>query len=165
MGVCLIKEDQVHRADVQFRKTKADQQAFGCTRTQYAVDHRSRTEVCVVTALRMLKAWAPCRFQGAEAHLPLFRTAKGELLTREKVQGVLQDAAAAVGLPHSRFKTHSLLIGGASAMLHATQQFDLVKRFGRWSSDAVHIYLHDSAQQVRDLASAMARNKSSVHYT
>ena len=112
-----------------------------------------------------MQAWVPRRLNGAEAHLLLFRTANGGLLTRERVQAVLQDAAGAVGVPRERFKTHSLRIGGASAMLHSTQQFDLVKRFGRWSSDAVHVYLHDSAQQVRDLASAMARDKSSVHYT
>ncbi len=50
-------------------------------------------------------------------------------------------------------------------MLQATGQFDLVKRFGRWSSDAVHTYLHDSAEQSRDLAKMMAANKASVHYT
>jgi hypothetical protein len=50
-------------------------------------------------------------------------------------------------------------------MLHATGQFDLVKRFGRWSSDAVHGYLHDSAEQSKGLATLMAKDKPSVHYT
>ena len=49
-------------------------------------------------------------------------------------------------------------------MLHATGQFDLVKRFGRWSSDAVHGYLHESAEQSLPLASQMARDRASVHY-
>ena len=50
-------------------------------------------------------------------------------------------------------------------MLHATGQFDLVKRFGRWSSDAVHGYLHDSAESTLLLAEKMACDKSAVHYT
>ena len=50
-------------------------------------------------------------------------------------------------------------------MLHATGHFDLVKRFGRWSSDAVHGYLHDSAEQSLGLAAAMARDRASIHYT
>ena len=50
-------------------------------------------------------------------------------------------------------------------MLHGTRQFDLVKRFGRWSSDAVHVYLHDSAEQFQGLAKAMACDVSAVHYT
>ena len=50
-------------------------------------------------------------------------------------------------------------------MLHATEQFDLVKRFGRWSSDAVHIYLHDAAEQYEGLAQGMANDRSAVYYT
>ena len=81
------------------------------------------------------------------------------------MQATLQRAAEAVGLPKERFKSHSLRIGGASALLHATREFDLVKRFGRWSSDAVHSYLHESAEQYLGLATKMARDRSSVHYT
>ena len=47
------------RVDVQFRKTKADQQAFGCTRTQYEVDDPGAGEVCVVVALFLLRRWTP----------------------------------------------------------------------------------------------------------
>ena len=50
-------------------------------------------------------------------------------------------------------------------MLHGTGPFDLVKRFGRWTSDAVHVYLHDSAEQYAGLAEGMARDSSAVHYT
>lgn len=120
----------------------------------------------MVRALFVLRQWCPQRFgSGREAAEPLFRWADGKQVQREKLQAVLQDAAEGVGLPRSRFKSHSLRIGGASAMLHATGQFDLVKRFGRWSSDAVHGYLHDSAEQTLQLASQMARDRSSVHYT
>ena len=166
MDVRLQMEDARWRADIQFRKTKADQQAFGCVRTHYQLDDEGGQRVCVVGALRMLRAWRPERFGGGpEAHKPLFRWASGRVVTREKLQDLLQQAAAAVGLPPGRFKSHSLRIGGASAMLHSTGQFELVKRFGRWTSDSVHVYLHDAASQSQGLAEAMARDRSSVHYT
>ena len=166
MDVKLQKEGKTWRADVQFRKTKADQQAFGCVRTHYSIADLPKTGVCVVEALRMLQAWKPERFgRGSEAHLPLFRLSSGRLMQREQIQVLLQLSAIAVGLPAGRFKSHSLRIGGASAMLHSTGEFALVKRFGRWSSDAVHTYLHDSAAQSVGLAAAMSRDRSSVHYT
>ena len=86
-------------------------------------------------------------------------------MRREQLQAALQRAAEGVGLPRERFKAHSLRIGGASALLHATKDFELVKRFGRWSSDAVHAYLHDSAEQYLGLSSRMARDREAVHYT
>lgn len=166
MDVKLSVDCGARRADVQFRKTKADQQAFGCTRTQYEVEAAEAHEVCVVQALFWLKEWAPARFgKGSEAALPLFRWQSNRQVKREQVQATLQRAAEAVGLPKERFKSHSLRIGGASALLHATREFDLVKRFGRWSSDAVHSYLHESAEQYVGLATKMARDRSSVHYT
>ena len=81
------------------------------------------------------------------------------------MQNIVEAAADVEGLPRSRFRSHSLRIGGASALLPATGQFDMVKRFGRWSSDAVHVYLHDSADQYRGLAQAMAGDRSAAHYT
>ena len=122
----------------------------------------------MVAALAELRRWFPRRFGlGAEAGMPLFRWSNGKLVKREELQKLLERCAEAVGLPAKRFRPHSLRIGGggASAMLHATKRFDLVKRFGRWSSDAVHVYLHDSAEQSLGLATLMARDRSAVHYT
>lgn len=48
-----------NRLDVQYRKTKADQQAFGCTRTHFVAEGK---ELCVVTAFHWLREWAPERF-------------------------------------------------------------------------------------------------------
>ena len=119
----------------------------------------------VSRSLSRMKASYPERFEGREKSLPLFRWRSGSLVRREDLQKALEAAASAVGLPPSRFRSHSLRVGGASAMLHATGQFDLVKRFGRWSSDAVHVYLHDSAEQWAGLAHKMALDRSAVHFT
>ena len=151
--------------DVQFRKTKADQMAFGCTRTHYQVENGGE-ELCVVRAVAELRKEFPERFGGGrEAPLPAFRWTDGRMVRREDLQKFAEAAANQVGLPKQRFRSHSFRIGGASAMLHATGQFDLVKRFGRWSSDAVHVYLHESAHQWKGIAEKMARDRSAVHYT
>ena len=143
---------------VQFRRTKSNQQAFGCMRTHYTVREGGK-KLCIVRALGGLRQRYPARFGlGREANLPLFRWEDSKQVKREEVQKT-------VGLPAQRFRSHSLRIGGASALLHAAGQFDLVKRYGRWSSDAVHSYLHDSAEQAQGLAQKMSNDRSSVQYT
>ena len=77
----------------------------------------------------------------------------------------LQRAAEAVGLPAARFKTHSLRIGGASAIYHATGEIEIVKRYGRWSSGAFHRYLWDADEQHKDLAEKMSKDVATIHYT
>ena len=95
----------------------------------------------MVTALDELRKVALRRFgKGPESHLPLFRWASGAVLKQLEIQNVLQKAARAVGLPAERFQSHSLRIGGASALFQATGEVEVVKRTGRWSSSAVHRY-------------------------
>jgi len=69
------------------------------------------------------------------------------------------------GLPAQRFMSHSLRIGGESALYHATGDIEIVKRFGRWSSGAFHGYLWESEEQFKGLAQKMADDKASMHYT
>ena len=148
---------------IQFRKTKTDQDAFGTCKTMYLSQVQG---LCVVTALCEYKAVAPQRFgSGSEALKPLFRWANGQMLKRVQVQAALQKAAKAVGLPPERFLSHSLRIGGASAMFQATGEIELVKRTGRWSSSAVQRYLHDGEVALRNVASKMASVEQHVHYT
>ena len=98
---------------LQFRKTKVD----GERKTFYL---SGAPEVCVVTALRKLEALAPQQFTaGSEALKPLFRWSDGQVLKRAQAQNVLQKAAVACGLLAGRFMTHSLRIGGASALFQA----------------------------------------------
>ena len=49
--------------------------------------------------------------------------------------------------------------------LHATGQRDLAEKFGRWSSDAAHVLLHDQGEQYEGLAEKMANDRSAVRYT
>ena len=86
------------------------------------------------------------------------------MVSREEVQRELQRAAAAVGLPAGRFMSHSLRIGGASALYHATNDIEVVRRFGRWASDSVHAYLWDSVDQTKGMANKMAADTAQIHF-
>ena len=156
-------EEGAEEATLQFRKTKADQEAFGTCKTMLKTDVE---HVCVVTALEKFKEVAPRRFHGGpEAHLPLFRWSSGPLLKRLEVQNILQKAAKSTGLPAERFQSHSLRIGGASALYQATGEVEVVKRTGRWTSSAVQRYLHDSGDVLKGLSKKMATVDQFVHYT
>ena len=154
--------EETEEVTIQFRKTKADQEAFGTCKTMLQTQVPG---ICVVEAMKTLMEVVPRRFQGPEAHLPLFRWASGQVLRRLEVRNILQKSARAVGLPAERFQSHSLRIGGASALYQATGEIELVKRTGRWTSSAVHRYLHDSGDVLKGLASKMATVDQHIHYT
>ena len=77
----------------------------------------------------------------------------------------LRHAALGVGMDGDKMGSHSLRIGGASALYHATGEIETVKRYGRWSSGAFHKYLWDSAEQAKGVAKKMAEDQATVHYT
>ena len=157
-----MSREETKRGAPPTHQTKTDQRAFGTYRAHF----RANDPLCVVQALIRLWEVFPERFgEGAEAHLPLFRWGDGKLLHREEVQKALQEAAGAVGLPAERFRPHSLRIGGASALYHATGEIETVKRFGCWSSSAFHEYLWDSAEQYQGIAEKMAKDVATIHYT
>ena len=105
----------------------------------------------------------PARFHGgAESHRPFARWANGQHIRREQVQEILRRAAIAVGLPPERFMTHSLRVGGASALYHAVGDIEVVKRWGRWKSSAFHVYLWDSHEQQLGVAKRMAQDVSEL---
>ena len=156
-------DQKAEEATLQFRKTKADQTAFGTCKTMLKTDV---PHVCVVKALEDFKEVAARRFgKGPEAHLPLFRWSSGPVVKRLEVQNILQKAAKACGLPADRFQSHSLRIGGASALFQATGEVEVVKRTGRWTSSAVQRYLHDSGDVLKGLSKKMANVDQYVHYT
>ncbi|CAE7778356.1 unnamed protein product [Symbiodinium sp. CCMP2592] len=158
-----ITEEGLKGVTMQFRKTKTDQEAYGTCKTMYESGVKG---VCVVTALEEYKRIAPQRFDcGSEALQPLFRWANGQVLKRTQMQDLLQRAAKGIGLPPERFRSHSLRIGGASALFQATGEIELVKRTGRWSSSAVQKYLHDGETALKAAASKMARVEQKIHYT
>jgi hypothetical protein len=69
-------------------------------------------------------------------------------LTSDKLTTALRLAATQVqhitGIPPSKINVRSLRSGGATALLCAKIDKDLVKLLGRWKSDAVDLYLRTS---------------------
>ena len=145
-----------HQAEeivIYLKGSQTDQYNQGTVRNQF----RSGDELCVVTALANYQAMKPERFAGAEADQPLFRLENGKPLQRTDIQGLIQLAAVADGQSTTRYGSHSLRIGGATAMYQTTKDLDIVKRFGRWNSDAFHGYLWESHERQKDLAKGMAK--------
>ena len=68
------------------------------------------------------------------------------------------------GLPAEALNTHSLRAGGASALFHATGgNIPVVKRLGRWASEAFEGYLWEDHTLTRGLAGAMLAAPWHVH--
>eukprot|EP00435_Cladocopium_sp_Y103_P075122 s366_g54.t1 len=141
----LAVETDPEEVTIQFRRTKVDQLSFGDAKTLKATGRRF---LCPVEALFRMRRFWPGRFQNCskDSSEPLFQWASGGVLKRLEIQHLLQKAAHGVGLPRDRFLSHSLRVGGATALYQATSDIELVKRLGRWSSSAVHRYLQDGGE-------------------
>ena len=144
---------QAEEIVIYLKGSKTDQYNQGTVRNQF----KSGNELCVVTALAEYQAMKPERFAGAGADQPLFRLEKGKPLQRTDIQGLIQLAAVADGQSTTRYGSHSLRIGGATAMYQTTKDLDVVKHFGRRNSDAFHGCLWESHERQKDLAKGMAK--------
>ena len=82
-----------------------------------------------------------------------------------QVKELLSRAALAEGLPLDRMGTHSLRIGGASALLHAGVHIEIIKRIGKWVPDAFQRYLWEANEDTKDLSQRMARDTSTLAVT
>ena len=74
----------------------------------------------------------------------------------------LERTAAAQGVPPSRMGSHSLRIGGATALFNATGSIDQVKRFGRWLSSAFQGYLWESDAHAKGVSRAMSQHQAKL---
>ena len=123
---------------LEVRASKVDQYNAGTWRNHFRTDE----DLCPVQAVQALFLQFPERFgEGSEALKPLYRRASGAPLLASQVKVLLVAAAGAEGLPVDRFGSHSLRIGGASALLHAKVPIEIIKRWGRWVSDSFQRYL------------------------
>ena len=66
-------------------------------------------------------------------------------------------AASACGIDPARMGSHSLRIGGATALYKAGVDVETIKRIGRWSSSAVHAYLWDTHERQKGMAAKMVQ--------
>ena len=119
-----------------------------------------------MAALGALQVQFPERFnRGSEAHKPLFRRANGGPILASQVRVLLEVAGEREGMPADRFGSHSLRIGGASALLHGGVPIEIIKRWGRWVSDSFQRYLWESSDASRGLSRIMASDRSTLAVT
>eukprot|EP00435_Cladocopium_sp_Y103_P032360 s4058_g8.t1 len=110
------------------------------------------------------------QFRKTKADQSGFGTCKTMLRTEVRHVCVVQAMVEFKEVAPRRFEGPEALlplaqIGGASALFQATGEVEVVKRTGRWSSGAVHRYLHDSGDVVKGLSRKMANVNQYVHYT
>ena len=144
---------QVSATTVLISGSKTDQYNLGCLRTQFRVGG----VICPVGAV---KVWASTC--GTEPSSSIAGSGRGRV-TRELVQHWLRAAATASGVPPSRIGTHSLRVGGATAMHRAGWELPRIQRFGRWSSGAFHGYLWDHHEMTEGVAASMLKGQGTLH--
>ena len=152
-GVRLADNDYA-RADsltALFEVSKTDQNRIGCTRTVFATGD----DLCPVAAYKALREMRGATWQ---PKAPAMADADGWVLSRQAMAAVLKASAEDLQMDGAEFATHSLRIGGATAMA-ATRLYsdDEVRRFGRWKSDCWRRYVYAARDAVRNLAAAMSR--------
>ena len=152
-GVRLADGDYA-RADsltALFEVSKTDQNRIGCTCTIFATGD----DLCPVAAYKALRAVRGATWQ---PKAPAMADADGWVLSRQAMAAVLKASAEDLQMDGAEFATHSLRIGGATAMA-ATRLYsdDEVRRFGRWKSDCWRRYVYAAHDAVRNLAAAMSR--------
>ncbi len=140
------------------KRSKTDQYNVGTVRSHFAAGG----VLCPVEAMKAYERQFPERVRGPEFDTPLFRYWDGSDIRRDHIQRYLQLAALGVGVPANRIGSHSLRIGGATAMYHVTNDLQFVRGFGRWASDAFHGYLWESHDQFKDISKKMAEDKSEL---
>ena len=147
---------------LEIRASKIDQYNTGVWFNHF----RSGERICPVEAMHRLFVRHPERFHGgADSLLPLFRLSNGQPLWASQITVLLETAAIEEGLPSARFGTHSMRIGGATALLHAGVPIELIKRMGRWVSDSFQRYLWEAAEGTEGLSKKMASTSATLSVT
>ena len=79
---------------------------------------------------------------GMEAVTPLFRDpVSGQALRQAHVMLAIRRCMARIGEDPAHFGTHSLRIGGATALFAAGADATVIRTMGRWSSDLYRLYV------------------------
>jgi hypothetical protein len=78
----------------------------------------------------------------------LFRdVASGQPLRYDTVMATVKELMRAIGEDPSEFGTHSLRIGGATALFAAGASETVIRTMGRWSSDIHRLYVRACFEQ------------------
>jgi integrase len=149
------EEDAVQ---IMIESSKCDQLNAGCIRTQGRVGGI----MCPAWAVRNLRKVFPTVAQeGYDG--PLCTEDGIHPIHRDSIQAWLKYGAEANGIPADRIGTHSLRIGGATALYNIGWECWKIQRFGRWKSDAFHGYLWDKVGEGDKTSTLMANAAFTLH--
>lgn len=138
-------------AMVGFTLTGAKNNQYGREEVRY--HHKSQDKViCPVRAARWIHK-AAAAF-GTRSDMPAMATGSGGISSHE-LAALIKRGAAAAGLDATRYSTHSVRIGGATALLNAGADRLTIKLMGWWLSNAFEAYPVLSAEGSADLARLM----------
>lgn len=95
--------------------------------------------------------------------VPLFRLANGKPLSYAHFRSWLKQQIGGIGVEAQYIDTHSLRIGGATALLELGASETIIKQAGRWlSSDCPQLYAHLGQQSMRLYQNAMGARLSTA---
>lgn len=95
--------------------------------------------------------------------VPLFRLANGKPLTYMYFKSWLKQHIAGIGVESQYIDTHSLRIGGATALLDLGASETVIKQAGRWlSSDCPQLYAHLGQESMQRYQSEMGARVSTT---
>ena len=119
--------------------------------------------MCVVTLLNRLRRMNTQRFAQRNGDKRVFRTQRGLLLHKYHVQLLLKVAARRFGFMPEDFTSHSLCVGGASAMNHNGFIVDETQRRGRWVTDVRKIYIRGNPAGEAEMTRRMSEHSTVLH--
>jgi hypothetical protein len=93
------------------------------------------------------KRYMECRAQGATFFTQGGKQGRGGPLGPTKPNFVIKDWLQRIGVNPKGYGSHSLRRGGTTAAMQAKVRTHLIKRHGRWSSDAVYLYMVDDIHE------------------
>ena len=76
--------------------------------------------------------------------VPLFRDHSGAPFMYDQINSLVKMLMRTIGEDESAFSTHSLRIGGATALFAAGASPTVIRTMGRWSSDCYRLYVRAS---------------------
>ena len=131
----LLKSDitiRHHTIRVQIKTSKTDQRGHG----QTILLGCTNSSTCPISLIEQYLEASHHPFP----HLPLFHFTDGRLLMRYSLATSLKECILAVGENPKHFSTHSLRIGGATAVAAAGITPSIIQELGRWQSNCFRHY-------------------------
>ena len=131
---------------VLINKSKTDQERRGDTVIVSAVDD---LKICPIHSFDI---WRRCMVEDSEW---LLHDINGGELKPDKPNKVVKSILTDLKIDTTKYGGHSMRKGAATAAVAAGIDMHLLKRHGRWKSDAVYVYVFDSIGQKMSVSQAI----------